>query len=192
MLGIDSGEVVLDIGPSGQPYEAARWVVDLGEDFTTSTQRIRKPNYFIFGKGERLPFKNKALDFVFCHQVLEHSPEPISFVNEMCRVGKRGFCSVPHPLFEWMCPFDYHVSIFFEMNGEIYCRPRTKRERQLFGKFFHDLADEVENWHYIFGKNTWFYHLEWIWKDSFQLKSCKSLDFYGDPWIPKTTVSTIR
>lgn len=189
-LGIKSDDVILDIGPSGQPFEAARWVVDLKDDLMRSpekqnTENVRKSDYFIFGRGEQLPLKDKSIDFVFCHQVLEHTLEPFTFASEMCRVGKRGFCSVPHSLYEWICPFDYHVSIFFEINGEVYCRPKTKKEHQLFGKFFHELADEVDDWHYVFGKNMWFYHLEWLWEDSFSLKPCKSLDFYGNLWKAK-------
>ena len=46
----------------------------------------------------KLPFEDKEFDFVFASHILEHVSDPMGFISEMVRVGKKGYIEVPTPL----------------------------------------------------------------------------------------------
>ncbi|GAA5971656.1 hypothetical protein JCM11641_000676 [Rhodosporidiobolus odoratus] len=44
---------------------------------------------FLFADALALPFADNSFDVVYCHQVLQHVPDPIGVLKEMRRVSKR-------------------------------------------------------------------------------------------------------
>ncbi len=49
----------------------------------------RKGVKSVLGSGLNIPFKEKSIETVACHDVLEHVFEPQKLIEEMCRVSKR-------------------------------------------------------------------------------------------------------
>lgn len=50
---------------------------------------------FVNGDIQSLPYKNKSFDFVYCAHVLEHVEDPKTALDEIMRIGKRGYIEVP-------------------------------------------------------------------------------------------------
>jgi len=96
---------VLDLGGWEQPLMRADWVVDIRDFDAPGNQGVigdgqRRRN----GRsrwvqmdmcGHKLPFNDKAFDFVFCSNVLEDLRDPLWLCAEIQRVGKVGYIEVP-------------------------------------------------------------------------------------------------
>jgi ubiquinone/menaquinone biosynthesis C-methylase UbiE len=65
--------------------------VNVGLDPQANSYKLRKPCKMvpITGIGEELPFKNHALDVIFCINVLDHTAIPVKTINEIYRVTKK-------------------------------------------------------------------------------------------------------
>jgi ubiquinone/menaquinone biosynthesis C-methylase UbiE len=63
--------------------------VDLCRGFIEYNKKTYPEANFVRGKSYKLPFKDKAFDFVTARHVLEHLREPYSTIAEMCRVSDR-------------------------------------------------------------------------------------------------------
>lgn len=101
------GYKVLDIGSGGDPFPFA----------TTLTDRYIEPTFhrtdklklngkpFSISAIEKLPFRTKSFDFVYCAHVLEHVDNPVAACAEIVRVGRRGYIETPtlgkDMLFSW-------------------------------------------------------------------------------------------
>ncbi|MCB4757455.1 MAG: methyltransferase domain-containing protein [Elusimicrobia bacterium] len=101
LLSIPRGEKVLDIGGGDGPFARADIVCEkfIGDN----TERARvflKDRPLVLGDIEDLPFKDKSFDFVYCSHILEHVHNPKKAIEEIQRVGKRGFVEVPSEYLE--------------------------------------------------------------------------------------------
>lgn len=94
---INIGDRVIDIGSGGYPFPLATHLADLyiGETShrTELFQSAGQP--VVHCDIEKLPFKNKAFDFVYCSHVLEHVDDPAKACNELMRIGKGGYIETP-------------------------------------------------------------------------------------------------
>lgn len=83
--------VIVDIG-GGHPFqrELAEFKPLFNNKlfFTIDYAPTFKPT--IVGDAQILPLKNKSVDALICHSVLEHVPKPWEAVNEMHRILKPG------------------------------------------------------------------------------------------------------
>ena len=81
---------ILDIGCG---YGANKYattisdVVDLSEHY--------KDKFFVKITDKTLPFKDKEFDFVIASHVAEHVEDISFFLNELSRIGKKGYLEVP-------------------------------------------------------------------------------------------------
>lgn len=106
---VPDGALVLDVGSGGNPYPRANVLLDAYED---TPERFHLPlikdRPIVLGAAERMPFRDKAFDFVIASHVLEHTAEPELFLAEMMRVGKAGYIETPDGFFERINPFRFH------------------------------------------------------------------------------------
>jgi uncharacterized protein YbaR (Trm112 family) len=98
------GARVLDIGSGDGPTPAAdvlcdRFVADDAE--RTASLCLDRP--FVAGDIEKLPFRDKAFDFVYCSHVLEHTTDPGRAVAELQRIARAGYVEVPSEYLEKSC-----------------------------------------------------------------------------------------
>jgi hypothetical protein len=101
------GDVVLDIGAWGRPFNRANYVLDQ-ESFET------RGSYGLPAQGgeremftretwirwdicsrEPFPFGPKEIDFVICSHTLEDIRDPLWVCSEMVRIAKAGYIEVP-------------------------------------------------------------------------------------------------
>lgn len=110
---------VLEIGPGSSPHPRSDAFLEL--EFRTNLERIsqrggvlEEPN---FGKrpvhyydGGKFPFDDGQFDYVICSHVIEHVPDPPSFLDEVFRVGTgRGYLEYPLLTYEYLYDFDVHL-----------------------------------------------------------------------------------
>jgi len=111
---IEAGEKVLDIGSGAYPFPYATHLADLYEEGTTHRAEplLKTGLPFQTCDIERLPYKDKEFDFVYCSHVLEHVKDPARACDELMRVGKRGYIETPTRLSDIMLNFirlkDHH------------------------------------------------------------------------------------
>ncbi len=106
---VDAKALVLEIGAGGNPYFRSNVLVDAYE--STGERHwvpltMDRPTVLAF--AEKLPFKDKAFDFVIASHVLEHSLDPIRFLGEMQRVSRAGYIEVPDAFMERINPYPDH------------------------------------------------------------------------------------
>jgi len=102
-------DLVLEVGSGGNPYFRSNILLDAYE---VTKERHWQPlisdRPTVLGLVEKLPFKDKAFDFVIASHVLEHSRDPVTFLSELVRVAKAGYIEVPDALFERLNPYNDH------------------------------------------------------------------------------------
>ena len=110
-LRIKRRDKVLEIGPGHDPMFRSDVIVDkFPHDDTHRCGKVLifPHQQFVEADGEQLPFSENAFDYVICNQVLEHADNPARFIEEMVRVGKRGYVETPSMLGELMFPKESH------------------------------------------------------------------------------------
>ena len=86
---------VLDLGCGTDGIKVANVYADI-EDQTQHYPGQR----FVLTDGATTPFKDEEFDFIFSLHIAEHIKDPLSFCNELARIGKRGMIEVPTPFFD--------------------------------------------------------------------------------------------
>ena len=115
-------DFVLDVGGGSSPHPRADVVCDkfpLDNTHRGGALKLYKKQKFVKADGERLPFKDKEFDYVFCCHVLEHVENPDVFLNEISRVGKRGYLETPSLVGEYLIPKKSHKWAVLELDKKI-------------------------------------------------------------------------
>ena len=136
-LRIKRRDKVLEIGPGHDPMFRSDVIADkFPHDDTHRCGKvlIYPHQQFIEADGEQLPFEKDAFDYVICNQVLEHADNPARFIEEMVRVGKRGYVETPSMLGELMFPKESHrwVILLIEDKLVFYEKERMPRPERPF------------------------------------------------------------
>lgn len=100
---------ILDLGAGNLDYKP-RLAAHASRYVAMDSERAH-PELDCIGDGEALPFAANSFDFIFCSQVLEHTPHPWRMVAEMGRVLMVEGCvmiSVPFLYYLHGEPHDYH------------------------------------------------------------------------------------
>lgn len=145
---INPNDLVLDVGSGDKPFWRADVIVDkfLKDDQQRHSGSILydRRKIFIQADVEKLPFKDKVFDFVFCSHLLEHVTNPDKAILELTRVAKRGYIEVPYAILDlfqpfpphlWFCEYKNDTLIFVQREKENnFFRQATER----FGNIFYN------------------------------------------------------
>ena len=103
----------MEVGSGGKPYPRADVLLDAYENTRERNwEPLKADRPTVLGFVEKLPFRDKAFDFVIASHVLEHSADPEQFIAELQRVAKAGYIEVPDAFFERINPLlDHHLEI---------------------------------------------------------------------------------
>ncbi|MBD1157984.1 class I SAM-dependent methyltransferase [Pelagibacterales bacterium SAG-MED17] len=109
---------ILDIGCG---YGANKYATTISDIMDLSDHY--KDKSFIKITEKKLPFKDKEFDFVIASHVAEHVEDISYFLNELSRVGKKGYIEVPTRLednlvFENKKAHIWHL-VFDDVNNQI-------------------------------------------------------------------------
>jgi SAM-dependent methyltransferase len=118
-LPIPQGAFVLEVGSGDSPSPRADVLLDLTLE---NRERVGGQTFvdrpFVIGEVERLPFRDRTFDYVIAFHVLEHSPRPELFLNELQRVGKAGYIECPAFWAECVQPMSFHRLQVAKMHDE--------------------------------------------------------------------------
>lgn len=121
-LSIRKKDRVLEIGPGHNPFYRSNVLVDkfvYDNTHRCGNIKIYPHQVFINADGEHLPFNDKEFDYVICNQVLEHVENPELFIQEICRVGKRGYIETPSLIGEFLFPKDAHKWVVLDIDDKL-------------------------------------------------------------------------
>lgn len=110
-LGIKRGDLVLEVGSGGRPFARSDVLVDMFLDDNTerSLVNLTLDRPLICANTEKLPFESSSFDFVLTSHMLEHLIYPERFLDEIQRVGRRGFLITPSEFCEKIMPSHRHL-----------------------------------------------------------------------------------
>lgn len=91
---------IVDIASSNAGWKYADVFVDIVDYSNYYKQKYNGEKKFIQGDVETNLFRDKEFDFVIASHILEHVNDPNTFINELVRIGKRGYIEVPTPLWD--------------------------------------------------------------------------------------------
>jgi SAM-dependent methyltransferase len=173
---INKGDKVLDIGAGAYPFPHATHLADLYEGETTHRTEPLTRSGLPFERCdiERLPYKDKEFDFVYCSHVLEHVRNPGRACQELMRIGRRGYIETPTRLSDIMLNFTrfkdhhrWHVNVLTNTLIFMEWCPRERRDMgindfyfMLHSKYKNPFQDLVHNNRDVFVNML-------LWEDSF-------------------------
>jgi hypothetical protein len=168
---IDRDAIVLDIGSGNNPHPRANVICE--KYFEDSTERggvfVTLARQVVVGADAmRLPFRDKAFDYVIASHILEHMDDPVSFAAELQRVGKAGYIETPTVLCESLTPFKFHLWYVWSSGNKILMKSKTKPiEFQALAEQGRTFIKDVR-----ITKHWWSDHffMRFFWKDGFELE----------------------
>lgn len=164
-LPVGASGLVLDVGAGGNPYPRSDVLMDRltgAEHRCGESMMIDRP--VVFGDASRMPFKDKAFDFVIASHILEHMAEPEVFIKELQRVGKAGYIETPNALFERLCPHHIHCLEVLEKNGVLHIHKKhAPVEDEFLGP--KGLLDEGTPWGQHMFDSPQMFHVRYFWTD---------------------------
>lgn len=179
--------LVLEVGSGGNPYYRSNVLLDAYEE--TDERHwvplvVDRPTVFAF--AEKMPFKDKVFDFVIASHVLEHSKDPLGFLNEMQRVAKGGYIEVPDAFMERINPYPQHRLEVTVRQGKLVIR--RKREWQVDPDIVELYGDRV--YKVIAGKvipdHPFDFHVRYYWRDKIDFEVHNSDVEMMDPLIEQS------
>jgi SAM-dependent methyltransferase len=173
---IDKNARILDIGSGGDPFPYA---TVLAERFlepsrhrTSAFRSDQKP--VVICDIQRLPFKDKSFDYVYCSHVLEHVDDPILACREIMRVGNKGYIESPHfmtdalfawadGMHKWFIQSQGNRLVFFEYDKRRLEGIRSAAWRNaVFGPYYNEFQD-------VFADNSDIFMVMFPWDKRFSV-----------------------
>jgi hypothetical protein len=104
-------DLVADIGSGQDPHPRAnvlcdKFLVDTTERSCGADVHVDRP--VVVCDATRTPFPDKTFDFVYCAHLLEHMKEPAGLLDELQRIGHRGYVETPSPAYEKIRGWSFH------------------------------------------------------------------------------------
>ena len=168
---VPSNALVLDVGSGGNPYPRANVLLDAYED---TPERFHLPlikdRPMVLGSAEKMPFRNKAFDFVIASHVLEHTSEPEKFISELTRVAKAGYIETPDGFFERINPFRFHrleVNLVAD-TLMIYKKPSWRHDAYLVDLYENQL--KCKEFIAFTSSFPWPFYMRFYWEQSIKFK----------------------
>jgi len=178
-LGIRRGDFVVEIGSGGAPFLRSDILVErFIEDGIERHIGIILDRAAISADGATLPFPDKSIDFIFCSHVLEHIPDPESFLNEMSRVGKRGYIVTPHGDYEMLDPRRCHLWSVWNEGGILYLKQKKSWDEYPEVSAYYRKITALPGYWSFFGKHYPAFNtiLEWEGKIDYQIEKHNEFD----------------
>jgi len=142
---IKKGEKVVDLGCGHDPYMKADVYVDFyieddaQREGVPINREILDTKEFVLWDLNKYPypFKDSEFDFVIASHIAEHLDNPMSFCQEIQRIGKRGYIEAPAKFYEQLYGWDFHKWYVYAKESALVFEEIN--ERSFLGDFVRDL-----------------------------------------------------
>jgi len=163
-LPFGAGDLVLDVGSGGNPHPAADVLLEKYVDSAHRFDSMVTDRPTVLADACKMPFKDKAFDFVLAFHVLEHMHKPEAFLSELQRVGKAGYIETPNAIFERLIPYNVHLLEVMGIDGVLRIRKKASAQPD---RYLNELNLTTKNvqWRKFFYANPELFHVTHIWKD---------------------------
>jgi SAM-dependent methyltransferase len=187
---IRPNDLVLEVGSGDRPYPRSDVLLDkLPKDSSEREARrklvIDRP--IVIAEVEALPFPNKSFDYIIASHVLEHSQNPARFLDELSRVGKRGYIETPLPLRERVFAWPFHRWYVYQEGKRLVLIKKTGKNKQFFAGM---KADKRRELYYLEGKKLLNLKFEWQVKINSKIYQSEPKKFLVN--LDKTLVGFLR
>lgn len=165
VLPVNGAALVLDVGAGGNPYPRSDVLMDRlsgSEHRCGESMLIDRPA--VFGDASKMPFKDKAFDFVIASHILEHMADPETFLRELQRVGKAGYIETPNAIFERLYPYNIHCLEIIENNGVLHIHKKRGPVEDSFLGTKNILGDD-SIWGKCMHDSPHMFHVRYFWSD---------------------------
>src|SRR5437870_3247712 len=85
-LPIKPSDLVLDVGSGSNPHPAADILLERYIDTKHRYDQLVADRPIVLGDACKMPFRDKAFDYIIAFHVLEHVRTPETFLKELVRV----------------------------------------------------------------------------------------------------------
>mgnify|MGYP000088288632 FL=1 len=178
-FGIKSGDKVLDIGSGDRPFPYATHLLDMKEGNPLQERygnKVITPEgkVFINGSAEDMSmFGDNEFDFIYTNHTIEHIENLPKALDEISRVGKRGFVACPS--YEWEVLLrprrDGHIWFISYQDDVLHIRRRKDYEyddflSELMTKVYWgipELARHLESHNCVGARFIW--EIRFFWED---------------------------
>lgn len=162
--------LVLDVGSGGTPYPRSDVLLDRltgAEHRCGDSMMIDR--HAVLGDAQKMPFKDKAFDFVVASHILEHMSHPEIFLRELQRVGKAGYIEAPNAIFERFIPYDIHCLEVMSLDGMLHIHKKARPVEDSFmgGLNFFERDDK---WKESLFKKPDMFHVRLFWDNEIKYK----------------------
>jgi hypothetical protein len=168
-LPIKDDALVLDVGSGSNPHPSADVLLEKYVDITHRYSPLVADRPTILADACKMPFKDKAFDYVIAFHVLEHINTPELFLNELQRIGKAGYIETPNALFERLVPYDVHVLEIMDVNGELIIHKKASAKPDEYINNL-DIVKKIPEWNKFFYNNPELFHVRYYWENKIKYK----------------------
>jgi hypothetical protein len=182
-LPIKPTDLVLDVGSGSNPHPAADVLLEKYVDVTHRYDPLVADRATVLADACKMPFKDKAFDFVIAFHVLEHMREPGQFLSELQRVGKAGYIETPNALFERLIPYNVHLLEIMDEDGCLTIHKKSAAKPDTFLNNL-DLIQSSPKWNCFFYTHPDLFHVRYLWNDHICYRIVNpetSCDWFEDP-----------
>lgn len=163
---IAKNEIVADFGSGDRPFLRANILVD--KSLTGSEERpdnfLDTGAYVVKCSLDRLPFKDKSIDFIYSSHTVEHLESLGDCLNEMGRVGKKGYITCPSSTREGIiAPRSHLWFVEKEKDTLVFTRKKSPYPENL-GDFFEQKVKQKKG--YVLNM------LDFFFKEDFLIEYC--------------------
>lgn len=138
---IQPGDKVLEIGPGITPFHRSDVFLELKyedeKEFLKQLGDVGKlvtDKPIVYYDGKSFPFKDKEFDYIICSHVLEHVPDVPFFLEELKRVGKKGYLEYPTVYYEQLFNLPVHLNFLMFKNDTIYYLEKSNSNMNSFNE----------------------------------------------------------
>lgn len=186
-LPIKRSDLVLDVGSGSSPHPAADVLLEryLDPKHRYSAMVIDRPT--VLADACKMPFRDKAFDFVIAFHVLEHVPDPASFLKELQRVGKAGYIETPNAIFERLMPYDVHLLEIMNIENKLIINKKSSAKPDIFLNEL-DLVKYSAKWRRLFYGSPKLFHVRYFWEGEINFEVLNpdvSSNWFVDPGTPE-------
>jgi len=138
-MNIRATDFVLEIGSGHSPKIYSDVLCDkFIEDDIQRGGEIVTDRPTVAADAQYLPFADKSFDYIITSHVMEHVENPELFINELMRVGYRGYIETPSEIAEMLYGWPYHNWLVNLIGGKLVISKKVNDSQ--FGQLFHCLA----------------------------------------------------